>query len=84
MADDAGQVDGAQDLNVTRWDGECARFIARRKLLKTVNVRVLAVAGLVRCRCGIIQPCGRVRRAMMIIVIVMTAVTMLVVRLFEI
>jgi len=84
VADDAGQVDGAQDLNVNRWDEERARFIARRKLLKTMNVRVLAVTRVVRRGRGTIGACDSIRRAFVMIVIVVIAVTMLVARLFEI
>lgn len=53
MAHGASQIDWVQDLSIDRWDRERASSIGRRKLLQAMNMRVLAVAGVVGLRCGI-------------------------------
>ncbi|MBY0566498.1 MAG: hypothetical protein K2P70_04270 [Hyphomonadaceae bacterium] len=84
MADDTGQIDRVQDLSIDRSDRERAGCIGRRKLLQTVNMRVLAVPGVIGLRRGIAWRGFDINRIVMMIVVVMIAVIVLAAGLFEI
>jgi hypothetical protein len=80
----AGQIDGMQDLSIDRSDRERASCIGRRKLLQTVNMRVLAVAGVVGLRRGITGRRFDIKRIVMMRVVAMIAVTMFAARPFKV